>query len=100
MRGLKPLCIVVRLVVTTSHPTWVRGLKPRQPTVAADGRRVAPYVGAWIETASARLSIVVVTVAPYVGAWIETLSSLDDSIFVASHPTWVRGLKPNISDYG
>ena len=36
-----------------SHPTWVRGLKPR---LAAKKRPlpVAPYVGAWIETALCR----------------------------------------------
>ena len=35
-------------------------------------QKVAPYVGAWIET-SANLSCRILTnVAPYVGAWIET----------------------------
>ena len=33
-------------------------------------------------------------VAPYVGAWIETLKPKIKAKNVASHPTWVRGLKP------
>ena len=55
-----------------SHPTWVRGLKPKNGELHGMHTPVAPYVGAWIETyrRSARLSLMVV--APYVGAWIET----------------------------
>ena len=33
---------------------------------------VAPYVGAWIETVSAKQLVRLSPVAPYVGAWIET----------------------------
>ena len=33
---------------------------------------VAPYVGAWIETAVVSVNFVLLHVAPYVGAWIET----------------------------
>ena len=33
-------------------------------------------------------------VAPYMGAWIETLSAGLTLIKLESHPTWVRGLKP------
>ena len=32
-------------------------------------------------------------VAPYVGAWIETFDVPCHGIIMASHPTWVRGLK-------
>ena len=32
-------------------------------------------------------------VAPYVGAWIETEPKAPATVFDASHPTWVRGLK-------
>ena len=54
---------------------------------------VAPYVGAWIETDFTSWCRVHSYVAPYVGAWIETpLSHLDD-YWYESHPTWVRGLK-------
>ena len=34
--------------------------------------RVAPYVGAWIETPNSLESRLTTIVAPYVGAWIET----------------------------
>ena len=33
-----------------SHPTWVRGLKPRANVNWQQAYPVAPYVGAWIET--------------------------------------------------
>ena len=33
-----------------SHPMWVRGLKLGVLPVVLEGERVAPYVGAWIET--------------------------------------------------
>ena len=33
---------------------------------------VAPYVGAWIETALTATECAQLGVAPYVGAWIET----------------------------
>ena len=54
-----------------SHPTWVRGLKLSAFVKAMQGKRVAPYVGAWIET---RLAV--------------SYTASD-----TSHPTWVRGLK-------
>ena len=34
--------------------------------------KVAPYVGAWIETLNPSLGRNAASVAPYVGAWIET----------------------------
>ena len=79
-----------------SHPTWVRGLKPEWAVRRHDLLRVAPYVGAWIET---RVSIFFRSckhVAPYVGAWIETILVTGEPTKIVSHPTWVRGLKhPN-----
>ena len=33
-----------------SHPVWVRGLKPVEHGDPLASRRVAPRVGAWIET--------------------------------------------------
>ena len=50
MRGLKLLCL-----------TWL-----------CSNLKVAPYVGAWIETTVVPLCRGVGNVAPYVGAWIET----------------------------
>ena len=34
-----------------SHPTWVRGLKHVPHIIGDNLCQVAPYVGAWIETA-------------------------------------------------
>ena len=55
-----------------SHPTWVRGLKPREGPCSLPGAAVAPYVGAWIETYAC---------------------FLNEAARAVSHPTWVRGLK-------
>ena len=41
--------------------------------VIAKSLKVAPYVGAWIETALSSIFHLGKLVAPYVGAWIETL---------------------------
>ena len=35
-----------------------------------------------------------ILVAPYVGAWIETANTINVTEDAGSHPTWVRGLKP------
>ena len=57
-------------------------------------------MGAWIETLYPYLNRSDILVAPYVGAWIETsLPRMIFSFVKASHPTWVRGLKPNIIMY-
>ena len=76
-----------------SHPTWVRGLKHLYSLRGSERCRVAPYVGAWIETSRLKAEMYLPEVAPYVGAWIETLIALRLSIDNESHPTWVRGLK-------
>ena len=55
--------------------------------------KVAPYVGAWIETLSVSMKISSVIVAPYVGAWIETDQTKANIAGKGSHPMWVRGLK-------
>ena len=60
------------VAVLRSHPTWVRGLKHQYAYYNFVNLKVAPYMGAWIETDTAPLND------------FETLS----------HPTWVRGLKP------
>ena len=38
------------LTIASSHPTWVRGLKPSLLSKCRLRPWVAPYVGAWIET--------------------------------------------------
>ena len=55
-----------------SHPVWVRGLKPEIVANELAQMRVAPRVGAWIETADASHAAAGYSVAPRVGAWIET----------------------------
>ena len=76
-----------------SHPTWVRGLKLFIVQTAFFHRRVAPYVGAWIETRKGEYTFTLSGVAPYVGAWIETAFPEWYNNNMESHPTWVRGLK-------
>ena len=49
VRGLKLSLVLVYLLALPSHPTWVRGLKP-STLVLRQCLKVAPYVGAWIET--------------------------------------------------
>ena len=56
--------------------------------------RVAPRVGAWIETLNTRASNIMRLVAPRVGAWIETTLDVEyHGETHGSHPVWVRGLK-------
>ena len=73
VRGLKHMDSKSKFTKGLSHPVWVRGLK--QPLTINMHRRfrVAPRVGAWIETLNNFLiHIVLCFVAPRVGAWIET----------------------------
>ena len=56
--------------------------------------KVAPHVGAWIETCQSLCFFASCLVAPHVGAWIETKSLFHKGDMVLwSHPMWVRGLK-------
>ena len=55
--------------------------------------KVAPYVGAWIETTVRIKRLNTGCVAPYVGAWIETSEQAFSPFCRESHPMWVRGLK-------
>ena len=101
VRGLKQNVAGEDGLFQTSHPMWVRGLKPTVRMLRWGGA-VAPYVGAWIET-SERAMIVpsgrshpmwvrglkhrrghhrlcVERVAPYVGAWIETRTMWEQNL--------------------
>ena len=55
--------------------------------------KVAPLVGAWIETDLTQDSPEFRIVAPLVGAWIETSAPYLAASVSMSHPSWVRGLK-------
>ena len=76
-----------------SHPVWVRGLKLFLLSRSRSGRRVAPRVGAWIETSLQSGLCDYIGVAPRVGAWIETDYKSQIEAHFKSHPVWVRGLK-------
>ena len=62
--------------------------------------RVAPHMGAWIETDYSTDTTSRQRVAPHMGAWIETRrfrKYIPDVI--KSHPTWVRGLKLSLKPF-
>ena len=71
VRGLKLVSLRTHGSAHPSHPTWVRGLKLMLVSLLHILSKVAPYVGAWIETDMFRVPM-------YTNK---------------SHPTWVRGLK-------
>ena len=50
VRGLKLGGVFSTVQEDRSHPTWVRGLKRWCLATDHFAVRVAPYVGAWIET--------------------------------------------------
>ena len=56
-------------------------------------RKVAPHVGAWIETKLEYYRKRNGDVAPHVGAWIETYHLLLTPPLLQSLPIWERGLK-------
>ena len=59
--------------------------------------KVAPRVGAWIETTSPQANMAGHgIVAPRVGAWIETDKVVQEEVSEESHPVWVRGLKRSL----
>ena len=77
-----------------SHPVWVRGLKPIPQNYKQLQYKVAPRVGAWIETDEPSPANPSARSHP---VWVRGLKHV---IFLsqsenlrASHPVWVRGLK-------
>ena len=60
---------------------------------------VAPYTGAWIETQNLVECSVRMGVAPYTGAWIETFTMSVVYKDLWSHLTQVRGLKREYQTY-
>ena len=50
VRGLKLIMLHKWLRNLKSHPMWVRGLKLTGSLAQVAANKVAPYVGAWIET--------------------------------------------------
>ena len=93
VRGLKPSLVTRNVRSIGSHPTWVRGLKQRICVPNPRFRRVAPYVGAWIETRCREESDGRGTSHPTWVRGLKHLMRLRDWGQYRSHPTWVRGLK-------
>ena len=56
-RGLKQKAMEVKDVKCKSLPMWERGLKLRKSGTIRQPNKVAPHVGAWIET-SAKISTI------------------------------------------
>ena len=50
VRGLKLMSTYVPVWNLSSHPIWVRGLKHFAQKLGTHRIKVAPHVGAWIET--------------------------------------------------
>ena len=73
---------------------WERGLKQQTSTWVVTCGRVAPHVGAWIETNKTSFFKKTLYVAPHVGAWIETSCTVAAMPHIStSLPMWERGLK-------
>ena len=54
---------------------------------------VTPFVGVWIEIASAALNLLVLSVTPFVGVWIEITRMKYLRTSLPSLPSWECGLK-------
>ena len=91
-RGLKRNHHQVGDIRQRSLPMWERGLKRIRGRVIRI--RVAPHVGAWVETTMRQRAVLSSLVAPRVGAWIETGRMAIRKSLQASLPVWERGLKP------
>ena len=50
VRGLKLFGLIMVSCFQRSHPSWVRGLKRNMFGGVFSASKVAPLVGAWIET--------------------------------------------------
>ena len=55
--------------------------------------RVAPYVGAWIETKVLSLYVANLKSHPTWVRGLKLLKLILQKVMLRSHPTWVRGLK-------
>ena len=91
--GLKLLRLTICVQQVSSHPSWVCGLKQVLSSAESNARYVTPFVGVWIETHNANANVITPYVTPFVGVWIETLSIIALRNALASHPSWVCGLK-------
>ena len=93
MRGLKPSAFLYAGYALQSHPVWVRGLKHLVKVHAQRSGKVAPRVGAWIETSHGWRGRTIMVSHP---VWVRGLKlavAPAVELVVGSHPVWVRGLK-------
>ncbi len=90
---MKFMILAVETLVGASLPTWERGLKFCLYDPVVKFKLVAPYMGAWIEISALANFNNSQLVAPYMGAWIEIINACNCESYVASLPTWERGLK-------
>ena len=65
------LWLLYSLCLSSSLPSWERGLKSECSRLRHVLRNVAPLVGAWIEILMILVFGIGFIVAPLVGAWIE-----------------------------
>ena len=87
------MCTSPLMISNKSHPSWVRGLKQRLLVDSAGVQRVAPLVGAWIETYQpVKMDIDGLSHPSWVRG-LKRLSLSDYFRLLKSHPSWVRGLK-------
>ena len=93
VRGLKPLAYENGIVNPLSHPTWVRGLKLIKQLHECFYYMSHPTWVRGLKHFQLLFHFHTLKVAPYVGAWIETVFVDDNDVVDSSHPTWVRGLK-------
>ena len=69
---IETIFTTIVVTIVQSHPTWVRGLKPKEMTAIVENAMSHP-------------------------TWVRGLKLVDaqiDNVKAESHPTWVRGLKP------
>ena len=94
VRGLKQSHFALITQFAESHPMWVRGLKHVAFWTGADRPKSHPM---WVRGLKQVRMVVsyLNKVAPYVGAWIETINYGTKNFKTTSHPMWVRGLKLN-----
>ena len=80
-----------------SHPVWVRGLKLEVTLSNNSDYKVAPRVGAWIETFRLLSNYYNLLSHPVWVRGLKLLWSLIVHIIMMSHPVWVRGLKQQLN---
>ena len=93
VRGLKHLDYIVVLYLLWSHPVWVRGLKHSVSGGCYGNKQSHPVWVRGLKPSACSRIFGSSRVAPRVGAWIETEQQVFRQIQGMSHPVWVRGLK-------